>query len=102
MRKTNLHIGADGAKVVKPRLLHSTQFGLLCPIHSPDGGNVGLHKHLSTSTHITSGCSGKPLIKYLRNIKSGIKILEECSYEYLSNSTKIFINGNWIGCTMTH
>jgi len=100
MRKTNLHIGADGAKVVKPRLLHSTQFGLLCPIHSPDGGNVGLHKHLSTSTHITSGCSGRPLIKYLRNIKeSGIKLLEECSYEYLSNSTKIFINGNWIGCT---
>ena len=100
MRKTNLHIGADGAKVVKPRLLHSTQFGLLCPIHSPDGGNVGLHNHLSTSTHVTSGCSGKPYIKYLRNVKeSGIKFLEECNYQYLSNSTKIFINGNWVGCT---
>ena len=95
-----IYIGSDGAKVVGPRLLHSTQFGLLCPIHSPDGGNVGLHKHLSTSTHITSGCSGLPYINYLRNMKeTGFKLLEECHYDYLSKSTKIFINGNWIGCT---
>ena len=100
MRKTNLYISADGAKVVGPRLLHSTQFGLLCPIHSPDGGNVGLHKHLSTSTHVTSGCSSLPYVNYLRNLQgSGIKLLEECSIEYLSKSTKIFVNGNWIGCT---
>ena len=100
LRKTNLHIGSDGAKVVAPRLLHSTQFGLLCPIHSPDGGNVGLHKHLSTSTHVTSGCSGIPYINYLRNMKeTGFKLLEECHYDYLSKSTKIFINGNWVGCT---
>ena len=100
LRKTNLYIGADGAKVIKPRLLHSTQFGLLCPHHSPDGGNVGLHKHLSTSTHVTSGCSGRPYINYLRNLQNtGIKLIEECSYDYLSSSTKIFVNGNWIGCT---
>ena len=100
LRKTNLYIGADGAKVIKPRLLHSTQFGLLCPHHSPDGGNIGLHKHLSTSTHVTSGCSGRPYINYLRNLQNtGIKLLEECSYDYLSSSTKIFVNGNWIGCT---
>ena len=99
LRKTNLHIGADGAKVVAPRLLHGSQYGLLCPLHSPDGGNVGLHKHLSTSTHITSGCSGKPYINYLRKIGGGIKLLEECSLVYLSKATKVFVNGAWIGCT---
>ena len=97
-RKTNLHIGSDGAKIVAPRLLNGTQYGLLCPLHSPDGGNVGLHKHLASSTHITSGCSGQPYINYLRKIGK-IKLLDECSYKYLSNSTKIFINGAWIGCT---
>ena len=99
LRKTNLHIGSDGAKIIEPRLLNSTQYGLLCPLHSPDGGNVGLHKHLSTSTHITSGCSGLPFLSYLRNIEGGIKLLEECSLSYLTNATKIFINGAWIGCT---
>ena len=97
LRKTNLHIGSDGAKIIAPRLLNSTQYGLLCPLHSPDGGNIGLHKHLSASTHITSGCSGIPFIQYLR--KLGMKLLEECSLTYLSNTTKIFINGAWVGCS---
>ena len=98
LRKTNLPIAADGAKIVAPRLLNGTQYGYLCPIHSPDGGNIGLHKHLSTSTHITSGCSIKPFLNYLRLM--GIKILEECSLNYLSKATKIIINGNWIGVTI--
>jgi len=97
LRKTNLHISADGAKVVAPRLLHSTQYGLLCPLHSPDGGNVGLHKHLSTSTIITKGCSGRPYILYLRKI--GIKLIEECSLNYMKYTTKVFVNGSWIGST---
>ena len=87
-------------KIIAPRLLSSTQYGILCPIHSPDGGNIGLHKHLSTSTHITSGCSGIPFITYLRKIGgTGIKLLEECSLLYLSQATKVFLNGAWIGCT---
>ena len=97
LRKTNLYISADGAKVVAPRLLHSTQYGLLCPLHSPDGGNVGLHNHMSISTIISKGASGKPYINYLR--KLGVKILEECSLNYMKYTTKIFINGIWIGCT---
>tara|TARA_B100001093_G_scaffold520370_1_gene615158 strand:- start:1531 stop:6255 length:4725 start_codon:yes stop_codon:yes gene_type:complete len=99
LRKTNLHLSAEGAKVIQPRLLHSTQWGYLCPLHSPDGGNVGLHKHLSTSTIITKGESGLPYINLLRQL--GVKFLEECSYDYLSKTTKVFINGAWIGATRT-
>ena len=97
LRKTNLYISADGAKIIAPRLLHSTQYGLLCPLHSPDGGNVGLHNHLSTSTIISKGQSGNPYIIYMR--KLGMKLLEECSLNYMKHTTKIFINGRWIGCT---
>ena len=53
--KTNLPMG-DGVKMIEPRLLNGTQYGLLCPVHSPDG-NIGLHKHLATSVHITNGVS---------------------------------------------
>ena len=76
--------------------VHPTQYGYLCPLHSPDGGNVGLHKHLASSTIITKGYSGKQFINYLRKLK--IKLLEECSLEYMKYTTKIFINGAWIGC----
>ena len=96
LRKTNLRISADGAKIIAPRLLHTTQYGLLCPLHSPDGGNVGLHNHMSVSTIITKGSSGKPYIDYLR--KLGMKLIEECSLNYMKYTTKVFINGAWIGC----
>ena len=99
LRKTNLYISSAGAKVVNPRLLSPTQWGLLCPIHSPDGGNVGLHKHLSTSTHITSGCSMKPIVEYLLHPQMNVKPLEECTFDFLALSSKVFINGTWIGNT---
>ena len=35
------------------------------------------------------------LIHWLRD--NGIKILEECSFHFLSRTTKIFVNGAWIG-----
>ena len=98
LRKTVLQIGSDGAKVIAPRLLNGTQYGLLCPIHSPDGGNTGLHKHLSTSTHITNGVASKPYINYLRMLD--MLLLEECSLDLISISTKIFLNGAWIGISI--
>ena len=95
LRKVNLPIPADGAKIVAPRLLNGTQWGLLCPMHTPSGGHVGLHKHISISTHITKGVSGYPFINYLKRLD--MKLIEECSIHYLSTITKVFINGAWIG-----
>jgi DNA-directed RNA polymerase II subunit RPB2 len=95
LRKTNLPIAGQAGKLVGPRLLNGTQWGLLCPVHSPDGGNIGFHKHLSTSTHITSGTSGYNYIFYFR--KMGLKLLEECSNKFISQTAKVFVNGIWVG-----
>ena len=99
LRKTNMPISAEGAKVVGPRLLNATQWGLLCPLHSPDGGNVGLHNHLSSFTHITKGESNAQIVNVLK--KLNIRLIEECSAKYLANSTKIFVNGMWFGNTQS-
>ena len=95
LRKISLPLDAS-AKVVGPRLLNSSQWGLIDPIDTPDGGNIGLHKHLAISTHITIGSSMYPIIKWLR-AHTSMELILECSPEYLGNTTKIFINGNWIG-----
>ncbi len=97
LQKTNTTINGDGAKIIAPRLLHATQWGHMCPIHTPSGGNVGLHKHLALSCHITTGCSGYPYIKYLRQL--GMFFIEECNYQQLNNFIKIFVNGSWVGTT---
>ena len=95
LRKTNLPLDSS-AKVVGPRLLHSSQWGYLDPIDTPDGGNIGLHKHLSISAYITKGVSREPFIKWLRE-KVDMKLLEDCSPLLLSTMTKFILNGLWAG-----
>jgi len=95
LRKINLPLDAS-AKVVGPRLLNSSQWGFIDPIDTPDGGNIGLHKHMSISTYITSGSSGHPIIKWLR-LNTPMRNILECSPEQLGSSSKIFVNGSWIG-----
>jgi DNA-directed RNA polymerase II subunit RPB2 len=95
LRKFNLPLDAS-AKVVGPRLLHSSQWGYIDPVDTPDGGNIGLHKHMAISTFVTSGTSSVPMIKWLR-AKTTMRILQECSAEMLGNMTKIFVNGVWVG-----
>ena len=101
MRKTNTPIGSDGAKVTAPRFIDSTQWGIICPIHSPDGGNTGLHNHLTIMAYVTKRLSGYPFIEYLKQTGFNMQLLEECSIDYIANITKIFVNGAWIGVTPT-
>ena len=95
LRKTNLPLDAT-AKLVGPRVLHSSQWGYLDPIDTPDGGNIGLHKHLSISTYITKGVSREPFIRWLRE-KVDMKLLEDCGPFMLSTMTKVILNGLWAG-----
>ena len=95
LRKINLPLDSS-AKVVGPRLLHSSQWGLIDPVDTPDGGNVGLHKHMAMSAKITSGCSSYPIIKWLRR-NIGMQLLSESTPFYISTMTKVFVNGNWVG-----
>lgn len=95
LRKINLPMDSS-AKVIAPRLLNGSQWGYIDPVDTPDGGNIGLHKHLAITASITSGFSSFPLIKWLR-VNTPMKIILECTPEYLSSNTKIFVNGIWIG-----
>ena len=95
LRKINLPLDST-LKIVGPRLLHGSQWGLIDPVDTPDGGNIGFHKHMAMSTYITSACSKYPLIFFLKN-SLNLKLLTECSTFYISQNTKVFVNGDWIG-----
>ena len=95
LRKINLPLDPT-AKIVGPHLLHSTQWGIIDPVDTPDGGNIGLHKHMAISTAITNGFSSYPIIKWIR-ANTPLKLLNECSPSVLAGNTKVFVNGNWIG-----
>jgi len=95
LRKMNLPMDAS-AKVSGPRQLHGSQWGIIDPADSPDGGNIGLQKHLAISAYVTQPCSALPIIQWLRELAT-MKLLEECSPTYLHQLTKVFVNGAWVG-----
>jgi len=97
-RKLNLPLDAS-AKVIGPRLLHGSQWGYIDPVDTPDGGNVGLHKHLAISTKITTAVSSAPIIKWLRN-NCSMKLISETTTNFISKNTKLFVNGSWIGISL--
>ena len=77
------------------RKLHGTQYGIICPVETPDGGNIGIKKHLTITGHITFGCSSKPIIKAL--FEYGTISLQNIIPEEVFNATKVMINGRWLG-----
>ena len=96
LRKFNLPLDAS-AKVVGPRLLHCSQWGFIDPVDTPDGGNIGLHKHMSISTFVTSGFSSKKMVSWLKT-NTDVKMLRDFSEpKTISSMTKVLVNGNWIG-----
>ena len=95
LRKLNLPLDSS-AKVVGPRLLHSSQWGIIDPVDTPDGGNVGLHKHLSLGAYITSGYSRNLIVDFLHN-HLNMELLIELTTKYISSSSKVIVNGAWVG-----
>ena len=95
LRKTSLPLDSS-AKLLGPRYLHSSQWGIIDPVDTPDGGNVGLHKHMSIVARITTGSSGVPIIKWLRK-NCQLRLLGECSPYYISAMCRVMVNGRWVG-----
>ena len=100
LRKINLDIDSS-AKIVKPHMLHGSQWGVIDPVDTPDGGSVGFHKHMAIMCKITQHISVPEVIEWFTtNVKDdSIKIhfLEECDHNDMATYTKIFINGIWLG-----
>jgi DNA-directed RNA polymerase II subunit RPB2 len=95
LRKTNLPLDAS-VKVVGPRVLHGSQWGFFDPIDTPDGGNIGLHKHLSLSTYVTRKISREPIINWVLN-NTKIESIENTTLNNLYHFIKVFVNGFWLG-----
>lgn len=94
LRRTNTPIGRDG-KIAKPRQLHNTHWGLVCPAETPEGQACGLVKNLSLMTCISVGSSSEPILGFLRDF--GLEVLEDYVPSNAPDSTRIFVNGVWVG-----
>jgi DNA-directed RNA polymerase II subunit RPB2 len=96
LRKVCLPMDAS-LKVVEPRLLHSSQWGFIDPLDTPDGGNIGFHKSLAVSATISRVCPREDLLQWMKKHLI-LYYVATCPPKHLANLTKVFLNGYWIGC----
>ena len=82
-------------KLTDPRKLHCTQWGVICPFETPEGGSVGIVKNMAMTCQITIPCSAEPLKACLDEF--GVVCLESVNPISITESVKVFVNGDWYG-----
>lgn len=95
LRKCVLQIDKS-AKVTAPRLLHTSQWGMYDPVDTPDGGDVGTHKHLAIACRITEGFSKQVVFDEIEHLR--IKLIPLENFANIPLYVKLFVNGEWHGC----
>ncbi|KRY73812.1 DNA-directed RNA polymerase II subunit RPB2 [Trichinella pseudospiralis] len=94
LRRLNSPVGREG-KLAKPRQLHNTLWGMICPAETPEGQAVGLVKNLALMAYISVGSQQEPILEFLE--EWAMETLEEVAPSAISSTTKIFVNGAWVG-----
>ncbi|KAK5166784.1 DNA-dependent RNA polymerase II [Oleoguttula sp. CCFEE 6159] len=94
LRRTNTPIGRDG-KIAKPRQLHNTHWGLVCPAETPEGQACGLVKNLALMCYVSVGTPSEPIIEFMN--QRNMELLEEYDPVTSPDATKVFVNGVWVG-----
>ncbi|KAH6785548.1 hypothetical protein C2S51_038003 [Perilla frutescens var. frutescens] len=98
LRRLNSPIGREG-KLAKPRQLHNSHWGMMCPAETPEGQACGLVKNLALMVYITVGSAANPILEFLDEWST--ENFEEISPSVIPHATKIFVNGCWIGIHRT-
>ena len=93
LRRINTPLEKSG-ELIEPRKLHSTTWGFLCPVETPEGQSVGVVKNISYLTHITIPTSCSNLFNYVKNY---VFDFDDVSFNDIYTNVKVFINGCWIG-----
>jgi DNA-directed RNA polymerase II subunit RPB2 len=93
LRRINTPIDKSG-KLIPPRKLHNTQWGMVCAAESPEGQSVGVVKNLAYMAHISVASLSQPIYDV---IDKYILKLEDFTFEELYGKVKVIVNGNWLG-----
>lgn len=106
LRRINTPMEKNG-KLVQPRKLENSQFGMICPSETPEGASVGLVKNMALSTHVTINMSSahvREVIDELDVYQYGDHMNSNEARAFLKSmgsidSVHVFINGDIVGYT---
>ena len=96
LRRINTPMEKNG-KLIHPRKLHNTQWGIICPSETPEGSSIGLVKNLSMISTITISSDSRSIKEHLNKLGVILFNGDRDLLKKFYKNTKIIINGNIIG-----
>jgi DNA-directed RNA polymerase II subunit RPB2 len=96
MRRVNLQMD-KGTKVVEPRRIHASTWGIMCPADNPDGGNIGMIKSMTLLCNISTASPSNEVLKLLNSRKefTDITLIHPSKWNF--TWTKVFLNSDLVG-----
>ena len=99
LRKTDLQIDKS-TSTAPPRRLYSSQFGLMCPVDSPDGSDIGYKKSLAIFAQISTAVPAEDIKKVVRATGMIREVQDIHPSTWNPKWTKIYVNSDlWAVCT---
>ena len=97
LRRIIIPVGKEG-KNAKIRQIHSSQFGYICPVETPEGQSAGIVLNMSFLTRVTKGTPVHLVKELLEDIKY-ISSIDDVKLGDLQDKSPVFLNGILIGLT---
>ena len=116
IRRVHSPLEHSGNKIIQPRKLHMTHFGMCCPNETPEGAQIGVVKNLSMMCKISIHRSDF-IIKTALNLLAKKKLTDEdihytendlfipsdfITFDDINKCTKIIVNGDIFGYVFNH
>lgn len=95
LRRINTPISREG-KAPKPRQLHYTSWGIVCPVETPEGSSCGLIKNLALLAHVRLPTFSTPLVEFIVALRV-VRPLLRCSAAERRAGVPVIVNGVIIG-----
>ena len=97
LRRLNTPIERS-TKQAKPRQLHNTHWGMMCPAETPEGHTCGLIKNLAMMAYISTNkmLDVQDDIQY-HLTEFNTESFKDISPSNVASATKVFVNGEWMG-----
>ena len=99
LRGSNLQIDKT-ISTAPPRRVHASLFGLMCPVDSPDGSDIGYKKSFTMFAQVSTAFPVTTVKEVLKGTKMFLETADIHPYTWKPEWTKIYLNSDLIGvCT---
>ena len=95
-RRIHSPLATSGSKIVKPRRVDQTHYGMNCIDETPEGQQIGIVKNLAMQCSVSIHFSDASIRLAISKFPEFCDLLT-ISPDQVYRGTKIFINGDWIG-----